>query len=529
MKLPLRYHYAYKAKPASNLHNILLSISLFLTACSEGTDSADGSANMPPQAHAPAAEFDAVYSQVSCTELTGNQIGTNNTSDVDCGLVSVPADWNDVAGPTIELAVYRIPGRSAAADTAPLVYLEGGPGKAGAPKVLDFANGDADWLRERSDIYIIDQRGTGYSRPALYCREVSAAIAENRPAAEGHRECRDRLVQSGVNPANFTTRQSALDVNAVRSALGIASWNMYSVGYAASLALTIMRDQAEGIRSVVLDSAVPPQVNIISETPFAAYRALEQIDTNCLADTDCAGNIGGLLQGIESGIARLSVQPLGSLNAQQYVELLGARMANPRLAELIQLVSAGGEIDIGTLIQEISGDSGNINQSAHTAPQVLQPFISLATGMSYSVICAEEYPYRNTQASPAITTNFLASTRVVVDHLPAEFHAELCEIWNVPPASSLDSIALTSAIPTLLLSSDANYRAPPDWSMLAADSLPMSQLVILHGPSPGLLGSSSCVNRITRQFLDNPAGDVDTDCILDMPRVDYIAGDFSSR
>jgi hypothetical protein len=65
--------------------------------------------------------------------------------------------------------------------------------------------------------------------------------------------------------------------------------------------------------------------------------------------------------------------------------------------------------------------------------------------------------------------------------------------------------------------------------MLAADSLPMSQLVILHGQSPGLLGNGSCVNRITRQFLDNPAGDVDTDCILDMPRVDYIAGDFSSR
>ena len=380
MKLPLRYHYAYEAQPASNLHSLLLSISLFLTACSGGADSTDGSANMPPQAHAPVAEFDAVYSQVSCTELTGNQIGTNTTRDVDCGLVSVPANWNDVAGPTVELAVYRIPGRSAAAATDPLVYLEGGPGKAGVPQVLVFTSGDGAWLRDRNDIYIIDQRGTGYSRPALYCREVSAAIAENRPAAEGHRECRDRLVQAGVNPAHFNTRQSALDVNAVRSSLGIASWNVYGVGYAASLALTIMRDMPEGIRSVVLDSAVPPQVNILSETPFAAYRALEQIDTNCLADSDCADNIGGLLQGIESGIARLSAQPLGSLNAQQYVDLLGARMANPRLAELIQLVSAGGEIDIGTLIQEISGESGNINQAAHTAPSVLQPFINLATG-----------------------------------------------------------------------------------------------------------------------------------------------------
>ena len=149
--------------------------------------------------------------------------------------------------------------------------------------------------------------------------------------------------------------------------------------------------------------------------------------------------------------------------------------------------------------------------------------------MSYSVICAEEYPYRNTQASPAITTSFLASTRAVIDRLQAEFNAELCEIWNVPPASSLDSVAVSSAIPTLLLSSDANYRAPPDWSMLAADSLPMSQVVIVHGQSHGLLGSSSCVNRITRQFLDSPAGDVDTGCLLDMPRVDYIAGELSSR
>lgn len=517
-----------KPKPASTLHNILLSLSLFLAACSGGTDVADGSANMPPQTQAPVAEFDAVYSPVSCTELTGNQIGTNATSDVECGLVSVPADWNDVAGQTLELAVYRIPGRSAATATDPLVYLEGGPGKAGAPQVLVFTNGDAAYLRERSDIYIIDQRGTGYSRPALYCREVSAAMAENHPAAEGHRECRDRLVQAGVNPAHFNTRQSALDVNAVRGALGIGSWNVYGVGYAASLALTLLRDMPEGVRSVVLDSTVPPQVNIISEKPFAAYRALEQIDTNCLADADCAANIGNLLQGIESGIARLSAQPLSSLNAEQYVDLLGSKMANPRLAELIQLVSAGGEIDIGTLLQEISGESGNINQAAHTAPSVLQPFISLATGMSYSVICAEEYPYRNTQASPVITSSFLASTRAVVDRLPAEFNAELCEIWNVPPASSLESVAVSSSVPSLLLSSDANYRTPPDWSMLAADTLPMSQVVIVHGQSHGLLGSSNCVNRITRQFLDSPAGDVDTGCLLDMPRVDYIAGDISS-
>jgi len=519
-------HHAYP-RCANFCRAAIFGFTLSLTACSGGSSSsgegagADAGAGAA-QAYPPAPAFDTVFNPVNCAELTGDQIGTDNTSDVECGLVSVPVDWTTPRGATLDLAVYRIPASTNMPAADPLVYLADGPGMAGAPQVLVLASGDAAFLRERSDVYVIDQRGTGYSSPALYCREISAAVSEGRTAADGHRECRDRLLGQGIDLANFNSHNNALDINAVRGALGIDSWNLYGTGYGATLALSIMRDVADGVRSVVLDSAIPPQVNVLSEAPFTGYRALEQISSNCMADADCQSLPGTILEQIEVGIARLSDAPISSFGARQYVELLGSRIANPQLAELIQLVAAGGDLEIGILVQEISGEGNNINQPAHIAPTVLLPFITDAAGMSYAVTCAEEFPYRNRTASPPITTQFRASTRAVVDQLPAEFDQELCNVWAVPAAPVIESVAINSEIPTLLLSGDGSYRSPPDWSMLAAESLSMSQEILVAGQAREVLGANVCINTLTRQFLDLPVTDVDTSCVLDLPPVNYV-------
>jgi pimeloyl-ACP methyl ester carboxylesterase len=45
--------------------------------------------------------------------------------------------------------------------------------------------------------------------------------------------------------------------------LGIREWNDYGVSYGSDLALQLLRDHPDGIRSVVADSVVPPQIDLI--------------------------------------------------------------------------------------------------------------------------------------------------------------------------------------------------------------------------------------------------------------------------
>ena len=111
--------------------------------------------------------------------------------EVTCGVLTVEEDRRADANARalqIFVAILRArddsPGR-------PIIYLAGGPG--------DSATADIAWwldssLRDRHDVILVDQRGTGHSRPSLNCPEFE----ESADAARLSR-CRDRLLAAGIN------------------------------------------------------------------------------------------------------------------------------------------------------------------------------------------------------------------------------------------------------------------------------------------------------------------------------------------
>jgi pimeloyl-ACP methyl ester carboxylesterase len=107
----------------------------------------------------------------------------------------------------------------------------------------------------------------------LACPEIEAFVATwigldtNDPAttaASGAatRACRDRIVAEGWDPADYNTTENSADIADLRLALGIDEWNLYGVSYGSDLALQTLRDHPEGIRSVAVDSVVPPQTPV---------------------------------------------------------------------------------------------------------------------------------------------------------------------------------------------------------------------------------------------------------------------------
>ena len=77
-------------------------------------------------------------------------------------------------------------------------------------------------------------------------------------------------------------------MNDLRLALGYDQWNLYGVSYGTRLALTVMRDYPQGVRSVVLDSVYPLQVNLYTDLPENFDRSLKVLFETCAANADCS-------------------------------------------------------------------------------------------------------------------------------------------------------------------------------------------------------------------------------------------------
>lgn len=138
------------------------------------------------------------------------------------------------------------------------------------------------------DVIFVDQRGTLLSDPLLSCPEIDRfvddatgmsilAASTARRDLDAVRICRDRLASAGDDLSAYNTTENASDIADLRVALHVDNWHVYGVSYGSDLALQLLRDHPEGIRSVVLDSLVPPQTNLMKQFwPSAAegYRAL---------------------------------------------------------------------------------------------------------------------------------------------------------------------------------------------------------------------------------------------------------------
>src|SRR5262249_11696499 len=142
------------------------------------------------------------------------------------------------------------------------------------------------------DFIFFDQRGTGYSQPELTCPErdalaptlLAGALSDEQSTqaiVDAFQRCRDRLGVQGVDLAAYNSAASAADVNDLRLALGYSQLNLYGDSYGTRLALTVMRDFPQAVRSVVLDSTYPLEVNLYTALAPNAERAFNALFDAC--------------------------------------------------------------------------------------------------------------------------------------------------------------------------------------------------------------------------------------------------------
>ncbi len=447
--------------------------------------------------------------------------------DVLCGYLVVPEHYAHPDGPTLELAVVVI--KSQSPDTAPdpVVLNQGGPG--GGTIEYFFSLLMERPLETARDILLFDQRGTGLSRPALDCPEINTAVyaqldenldilAFNQVYNAAALQCQQRLTREGVNLSAFNSLENANDIDALRQVLGYEKINLYGVSYGSLLALHTLREHPDGLRSVILDGVLPPQMNLNADVPFSADYGFTRFFEACAADASCSRYYPELETTFFNLVERLNQQPaslrlVDMQTGQAYTDIftgddllwgvfqiLYARELVPLLPELIRSVDLGRYGPLEAIQSVLVFDR------------------SVMMGMYWSVYCAEDGDFDPQKLDfstvrPEIAKDQLASMRGTW---------ELCQNWGVPDLGSRADAPPLSDIPALVMSGQFDPITPAPNGQLAAQSLSHSTLVTFPGNGHGALYSSECANRIFVDFLDNPQAKLDLSCVDQLPPVDFL-------
>ncbi len=424
-----------------------------------------------------------------------------------CGTLERPENPDDPESASIELKVAVVPALNLEPEPDPVVVLAGGPGQ-GAIQFYTFYSHAFEPLRRNRDILLVDQRGTGASA-RMDC-EVDDMLHADEASIEEMRELtRECLENLPHDPRFFTTSVAVRDLEAVREALGYPAVNLYGVSYGTRVAQHFARRYPASTRTIVLDGVVPPGLPLGPDIAIEAQRALDNIFARCEADESCAERFPDIAGTFAELKARLIA---GSVNVSVPNPTTGAiesfRFGRDELAAGIRLLAydPNSIAMIPLLVSE--AHAGNYEP---IAAQYLMTMMSLSDaislGMHNSIMCTEDAPWYD---EVNIDRGRLEATYmgvVQVDALEA-----ICEEWPAGPIDDDFRELLSTDIPTLLLSGDADPITPPSYADLAARNLMRAWLLTGEQQGHGQLGVG-CMPRIIDRFVTNgELAEGDADC-----------------
>ena len=424
-----------------------------------------------------------------------------------CGYLIVSENRTIKNEKTIRLPIIILKSVSANPQSDPVLRTFGGPGESSMNLV--GSRSVSPWLKNR-DLIIYEQRGTKYAQPALDCPEVkqtNIADAKQKFDAKTARlneiraakVCYDRLKNQGIDLSAYNSRESAADIEDLRRVLKLDKINLWGLSYSSRLMLEVLRDYPNGIRSVVLESSLPPEVNYDEVGVDGIVRVFNVLFANCRADAECAKNYPNLENEFYDSVARLNKEPIA------------AEVKDSETGETVQL---NGNDFVTWIVDNVFSSSAgatgyaplaihDVSQSNYSAfkkyarEKTDAPSTSL--GMRYSFWCAEEIPFENRRKIKAQSDLYPKLKGYEIMSLP-----DICRVWKVPAAKPLENKAVKSDIPAMVITAEYDAYTPPAWGQEIAENLENSFLfeVPWTGHAPAF--SVPCLSEMIADFFDNP-------------------------
>lgn len=454
---------------------------------------------------------------------------------VQCGFVGVPERRGAGAARRIDLAVAILApvegageggGVTAGDAAAPLFMAQGGPGAGTIGSFGQVLLDDPALRPARNRALVLwDQRGTGFSKPALTCPELAdaeragaadaaSAAAEEAAFFAAMQACGARLRAAGVDLSGYQSAESADDIEAIRRTLGFDRIAFYGVSYGTELGQFLMRRHPEALSAVVLDAVVPLDYDLFTEPAFAQQRIGEKYLLGCAAAPRCARAFPDLGARYPALIDRLNADPVEVMVAplpEDAQVALGppvpVLLSGDMLEEAIYGALYSDMHDLVPLIID-RADKGDFTFVTTLLLPVALFDTSLAEGMHMTVSCADHGDVDAASMEfPDVLPRLAESTRA-----QAAVATRVCRDWGVPLLPRSDLAPVRSDLPVLLLSGDFDPITPPAYAEKLLPDLPNATHVVFPAGAHGQAMTDSCANGIIAAFLDDPSVPPHTAC-----------------
>jgi len=289
--------------------------------------------------------------------------------------------------------------------------------------------------------------------------------------------------------------------------------------YSTKIAQVLLRDYPDRIRSVVMDSPLPLQVNYDEESVENLLKSVNKLLADCEADMDCNRAYPNIKNRFHEYLINKTKSPLevridNPANGKAEIfHLTGA--------DLITVFTASSTEDVVNVLFEINkllnGDLASVKEQLSNVFQ--EPGSGAGLGMRLSVWCAEENPFNSQEIIKAETSKYPE----VKGLSPAVFEDEVCKIWGVKKVSDRENEAVKSNVPVLLISGEYDNETPVKWAASMMANLPNSYHMIFQGwkHTPTTNWGNTCAMQAANDFFNNPGVKPNPECFGEIKSPDF--------
>jgi pimeloyl-ACP methyl ester carboxylesterase len=387
------------------------------------------------------------------------------------------------------------------------------------------------------DFIVFDQRGTGLSKPALGCEELTKAYSQDIHGmipvstrelvySNAFLSCSGLMSVQGVNLNAYTTVASAADVKDLVNVLGYQKADLYGASYGTRLAQIIMRDHPEIVHSAILDSVVPVETSLFSRYPDAIGSGLKTLFINCAIDPKCGAAYPNLEVVFWDLVKKLDTNPVTVTTSDYPTGTITETVTGTTVMNVVLGSIKYSRSMMSTAPQTIyrfnSGDFSTLVLSQSSMPYM---FEGMSPGLFISMMCHEHILATTQEELQA------ASERQIIrDYAWLPFYGDVeevfktCQSWGATGPWAGENNPTISDIPSLIITGAYDPTTPPMYAKQIAGQLSHNYYFEFPnlGHTPTATDPTGCAMDVVLAFLDDPTTEPDRTCLNDSEKIDFV-------
>lgn len=445
------------------------------------------------------------------------------------GYLEVLENRNKPQGNKVNLPVYIFKSRNKNKKKDPIIYTVGGPGSStmSSAKYMKYYK----YLDDR-DFILFEQRGTQFAKPSLDCPEWSEVIyRSNLPDFNKKRKdsllenaafkCKKKLIGKNIDLNSYTTNVIAADIEDLRKVLGIKKYNLLTISYSTKISQVLLRDYPNAIRSAVMDSPLPLEVNYDEESVENLLEVLDKLLSDCELDKKCNNYFPNIKKRFFNYLKEKTKNPLMVvIENPNNAKLETFYFKGKDFLTVFTTASASNISNVPFEIEKLlNNDLSTLKKQLAYLFRKPNEFKGYGLGMRLTVWCAEEYPFASKKIILSETNKYPQTKGLS----PAVFESSICEIWGVKSVNKIENDPIKTSIPVLMINGEYDNETPVKWATSMKTNLSNSYQLIFDGwtHTPTTNWSNQCAMKAANDFFNNPKKQPTSKCIEEIKKIEF--------